>query len=63
MNHICFCLQGGDINVEQRDDGKEFADIRSAMKVLTFSDAEIWEIFKILSFLLHIGNIKYSGKN
>ncbi|XP_071164800.1 myosin-VIIa-like isoform X4 [Mytilus edulis] len=58
--HYYYLTQGGDINVEQRDDGKEFADIRSAMKVLTFSDAEIWEIFKILSFLLHIGNIKYS---
>ena len=52
-------LTGGKcITCEGRDDAAEFADIRSAMKVLMFSDQEIWEILKVLAALLHLGNIK-----
>lgn len=62
--HIITCnyyigLQGGGITCEGRDDAAEFADIRSAMKVLLFSDVEIWEVLKLLAALLHMGNIKY----
>ena len=46
---------------EGRDDYAEFADIRSAMKVLCFSDQEIWDIFKVLAALLHAGNINYKA--
>ena len=44
---------------EGRDDAAEFADIKSAMKVLMLSDNDIWDILKILAALLHMGNIKY----
>ena len=47
---------------EGRDDAAEYADIRSAMKVLMFADQEIWDILKILAALLHMGNIHYKGK-
>lgn len=52
---------GGSITCEGRDDAAEFSDIRSAMKVLLFSDQEIWEILRLLAALLHIGNIKYKA--
>lgn len=53
--------QGGDTVCEGRDDVKDFADIRSAMKVLMFSDEEIWDLMKILAALLHLGNVNYQA--
>ncbi|CAG5130123.1 unnamed protein product, partial [Candidula unifasciata] len=55
-----YLIQGGSVVCEGRDDKKDFADIRSAMKVLMFTDDEIWEILKVLAALLHLGNVKYN---
>ncbi|XP_025078690.1 myosin-VIIa-like isoform X2 [Pomacea canaliculata] len=61
VTHYYYLIQGGSIACEGRDDIKDFADIRSAMKVLMFSDAEVWEVFKILAALLHLGNVRYNA--
>jgi myosin-7 len=62
LNLFCFPFQGGSVVCDGRDDAAEFADIRSAMKVLMMTDNDIWDILKILAALLHMGNIKYKGK-
>lgn len=31
------------------------------MKVLAFNDDDIWEIFRLLAAILHLGNVKYKG--
>lgn len=49
------------MNADGRDDAADLTEIRTAMKVLMFSDQEIWSLFRILAGLLHIGNIKYNG--
>jgi len=46
---------------EGRDDAVEFANIRSAMKVLTYTDEEIQDLFRVLAAVLHLGNIEYHG--
>lgn len=57
-----YLMQGDCITCEGRDDAAEFADIRSAMKVLMFTEAEIWELLMIMAALLHLGNIRYKAK-
>lgn len=55
-------LQGNCTTCDGRDDSKEYANIRSAMKVLMFTDTENWEISKLLAAILHMGNLQYEGK-
>jgi myosin-7 len=47
------------LTCDGRDDAAEFADVRSAMKVLNFSDEEVLNIIRLLAAILHLGNVKY----
>ncbi|XP_047118422.1 myosin-VIIa-like [Schistocerca piceifrons] len=53
---------GGTLTCEGRDDAKDFAVVRAAMKVLNFNENEVWEIIKLLAVVLHLGNIKYKAR-
>ncbi|XP_051752922.1 unconventional myosin-VIIa isoform X2 [Ctenopharyngodon idella] len=44
---------------EGRDDIKEYASFRSALKILTFTDNDTWEINKLLAAILHLGNVDF----
>ncbi|KAM4628290.1 unconventional myosin-VIIa-like [Polymixia lowei] len=45
-----------------RDDMKEYSNIRSAMKVLMFTETENSEITKLLAAILHMGNLRYEAR-
>ena len=49
------------MSCDGRNDASEFADIRAAMKILTYTDDEINILFKILAALLHLGNVTYNS--
>ncbi|KAB5550675.1 hypothetical protein PHYPO_G00056580 [Pangasianodon hypophthalmus] len=56
-----YLTEGSCITCEGRDDAEDFNSIRTALKVLTFSDRECWDIFKLLAAILHLGNIKFEA--
>lgn len=37
----------------------DFERVKLAMKVLAFSEWEMWQVFQLLAALLHLGNLKY----
>ncbi|PAV81570.1 hypothetical protein WR25_02774 isoform A [Diploscapter pachys] len=56
-----YLVQGKTLRAEGRDDAADLAEIRSALKVLMFKEHEIWNIFKVLAAILHIGNVKFKA--
>ncbi|XP_069825638.1 unconventional myosin-VIIa isoform X3 [Dendropsophus ebraccatus] len=58
-NYLCM---GKCTTCDGRDDSKEYANIRSAMKVLMFTDTENWEISRLLAAILHLGNLRYEAR-
>lgn len=54
--------QGNCTSCEGRDDVKEYAHFQSALKILTFTENDLWEISKLLAAILHLGNVDFEGK-
>lgn len=58
---IFLCCQGKSLTCDGRDDAAAFIEVRSAMKVLNFSDEETLNIIRLLAAILYLGNVKYKG--
>ncbi|XP_044074657.1 unconventional myosin-VIIb-like [Siniperca chuatsi] len=56
-----FLTKGGCIVCEGRDDAQDYKRIRSAMKILTFSENQCQEILKLLAAILHLGNVSFEA--
>ncbi|XP_016386530.1 unconventional myosin-VIIa-like [Sinocyclocheilus rhinocerous] len=56
-----YLTEGDCLTCDGRDDNDEFGRIHSALKILTFSDRDCWEIFKLLATILHMGNIDFQS--
>uniref|UniRef100_A0A3B4TMB3 Unconventional myosin-VIIa-like n=1 Tax=Seriola dumerili TaxID=41447 RepID=A0A3B4TMB3_SERDU len=58
-----FLTKGNCIVCDGRDDAKDYSRIRSAMKILTFSENQCEEILKLLAAILHLGNVCFEGES
>uniref|UniRef100_A0A8B9DNP4 Myosin VIIB n=1 Tax=Anser cygnoides TaxID=8845 RepID=A0A8B9DNP4_ANSCY len=56
-----YLTTGNCTSCDGRNDAKEYAHIRSAMKILMFSDSEHWDISKLLAAILHLGNVEFEA--
>lgn len=54
---------GSMLTCDGRNDSLEFADVRSAFKILNFPEDEVWGMFTLLAAILHIGNLKFKSFN
>ncbi|XP_055966328.1 unconventional myosin-VIIb isoform X1 [Sorex fumeus] len=54
-----YLTMGNCTSCEGLNDAKEYAHVRSAMKILMFSDSENWDLSKLLAAILHLGNVKF----
>ncbi|XP_070771513.1 unconventional myosin-XV [Enoplosus armatus] len=51
--------QGGDCTIEGKDDGEDFRRLLSAMDILCFTPEEQNGIYRLLSSVLHLGNVYF----
>ncbi|XP_068177193.1 unconventional myosin-XV [Antennarius striatus] len=49
--------QGGDCTIEGKDDGEDFRRLLNAMDILCFTPEEQNGIYRLLSSILHLGNV------
>ncbi len=52
-----FGFKGGDCEIVGKNDGEDFRRLLSAMEILHFSAEDQSSIFRILSSILHLGNV------
>ncbi|XP_029971015.1 unconventional myosin-VIIa-like [Salarias fasciatus] len=56
-----FLSKGDCVLRESREDARDFKRLRSALKVLTFSESKSREILKLLAAILHLGNVYFEA--
>lgn len=54
---VCAWVQGGDCTIEGKDDGEDFRRLLKAMDILCFTPDELNGIYRLLSSVLHLGNV------
>ncbi|XP_020564813.1 unconventional myosin-VIIa-like isoform X2 [Oryzias latipes] len=57
-----YLTMGNCTECDGRNDLREYSSILSAMKVLMFTETEIWEISKLLAAILHMGNLRFEAR-
>uniref|UniRef100_A0A8C6WAU8 Unconventional myosin-VIIb n=1 Tax=Nannospalax galili TaxID=1026970 RepID=A0A8C6WAU8_NANGA len=56
-----YLTMGNCTSCEGLNDAKDYAHVRSAMKILQFSDSENWDTSKLLAAILHLGNVEFTA--
>lgn len=62
-SYFSYLKQSGTFDVDGMDDVKEFQEVKSAMKVCGISQENQVSIFKIVSGILHLGNVQFVEKD
>ncbi|KAM9316471.1 unconventional myosin-VIIb [Gastrophryne carolinensis] len=56
-----YLTMGNCIECEGRNDARDYTQVRSAMKILLFSEQDQSDISKLLAAILHLGNVEFQS--
>lgn len=63
LNNYEYLKNGLTNTISTINDKLDFQNLIKAFKIINFSESEIFNIFKILSIILHLGNINFRNSN
>lgn len=52
-------LKNSNASIPGVDDSQNFQELQTAFKIVGFEQDEVFEIFKVISIILHIGNVEF----
>lgn len=50
-----------DSDGKQVGDAELFAAMKGAMKILNFSEQDMWELWRVVATVMHLGNFEFNG--
>lgn len=56
---LSFTIQGGDCGIMGKNDAEDFLRLLAAMEILHFTSDDQSAIFRVLSSILHLGNVYF----
>lgn len=56
---VSFSMQGGDCGITGKNDADDFLRLLAAMEILHFTPEDQSAIFRVLSSILHLGNVYF----
>lgn len=60
-NSFFYTSQSGCSTIDDVNDAEEFKAVLSSLRLIGCSEDEIYQIFRILAAILHVGNIRFEG--
>ncbi|XP_046826927.1 unconventional myosin-Ie-like isoform X3 [Vespa crabro] len=62
LDYYQYLSYGGNHKVEGTNDARDFQETLKALRVMGIQDSEVFDIFKLVAGILHVGNIQFVEK-
>ncbi|XP_043675686.1 unconventional myosin-Ie-like [Vespula pensylvanica] len=62
LDYYQYLSYGGNHKVESTNDARDFQETLKALRVMGIQDSEVFDIFKLVAGILHVGNIQFIEK-
>ncbi|KAL2742985.1 unconventional myosin-Ie-like [Vespula maculifrons] len=62
LDYYQYLSYGGNHKVESTNDARDLQETLKALRVMGIQDSEVFDIFKLVAGILHVGNIQFIEK-